>query len=645
MSWDDSLLPEQVFAASHTGTHSRLLAGPGTGKTLVITRRLLYLIHKLAIPANQILSLTFTRAAAQELRRRVADDLGIETDQPRILTLHSFALRQLLKNSNKLHNLPQPLRIADDWEERNIIQEDIKRILNLDSIDEVKELFNQLSSDWQSLDEEHKNNAPDPHFIGAWTQHRSNFGYTLRSELVFQLKRALEQISDFSLEAPLQHLLVDEYQDLNKCDLAVIRELVNSGLELFIAGDDDQSIYGFRKANPDGIRSFLSDYPGSVNLPLEVCKRCDSKILELAEFVASLDTERIPKVTRTESGAAAGEVELLRFSDEYEEAKSVARLCDCLIRRDNYSPSDILILSRVDTHNAFSRILKSAFDEISVPFTADLSTYNPLNGVPGRIILSILRLLRNLGDHLAWRTILRLKTNRIGDGTINSLLDLCRRNGYTFYQLLGLIQIDPTIVSKYGNHITEEVGAIQNLIQDLQTAWDMADLNHSNFNDLLIRIAQWSTNDPTEQSLIKSYIVTRTADSDFSNLTEALSLLESTDEDIEQEINPNSVNMLTMHKAKGLTSKAVIILAAEDELIPGRQETEPNQGDERRLLFVSLSRAKHKLFVSYCTHRRGQQKWLGRTGGSTRRTLTRFLQYAPIRPLNGNDFVRDRYGL
>ena len=643
MSWDDLLLPEQIFAASHSGTHSRLLAGPGTGKTLVLTRRILFLIHKLAIPANQILSLTFTRAAAQELRRRVADDLGNETIQPRILTLHSFALRQLLKNSKKLHNLPQPLRIADDWEERNIIQEDLKRILSLNSVEDVQELLNQLSSDWQSLVEGCENNTPDPRFIGAWTQHRIDFGYTLRSELVFQLKRALEQIPDFELEAPLQHLLVDEYQDLNKCDLAVIRALVNSGLELFVAGDDDQSIYGFRKANPEGIRSFLSDYPGSVNLPLEICKRCDSRILELAEFVASLDTRRIPKNTKAEPGRTAGEVVLFNFSDQYEEANSVAQLCDCLIRRDNYSPSDILILSRVDTHNAFSHILENAFNDISVPFTADLSTHNPLNERSGRLVLSLLRLLRNPDDHLAWRTILRLKTNRIGDGTINNILDLCRLNGYTFSHFLSLVQANPNIIPKIGSHISDEVGEIHRIIQKLNNSFDIANLSEINIKDLLILIAQWSTNEQLEQNLVFQYIVSRIADSKFSSLSEALQLIEASSEDIEQEINRNSVNMLTMHKAKGLTSKAVIILAVEDELIPGRQENEPSLGDERRLLFVSISRAKHKLFISYCTRRRGQQKWLGRVSGLDRRNLSRFLQYAPIRPVNGRTYIQEQY--
>ena len=106
-------------------------------------------------------------------------------------------------------------------------------------------------------------------------------GLGLRSELVYQLKKALEQRGDFELESPIDHLLVDEYQDLNRCDLAIVNRISSRGAELFIAGDDDQSIYGFRKADPAGIRRFPTDYSGATDLELQVCMRCDSDILNL----------------------------------------------------------------------------------------------------------------------------------------------------------------------------------------------------------------------------------------------------------------------------------------------------------------------------------------------------------------------------
>ncbi len=294
MPWDNSLLEEQKKAAGHTGRHARLLAGPGTGKTLTLTRHICFLVEDKGVSADTILAFTFTRAAARELDQRVTAELSKERS-PRISTLHSFALRQLLKNEAIISALPKPLRIADDWEERNIVLEDLKSLLNLDRIREASDLLNELSADWQSLTADESDwemRFPNAKFLGAWREHRQIYGYTLRSELVYQLKKVLEQRADFELESPINHLLVDEYQDLNRCDLAVVQHIESRGVELFIAGDDDQSIYGFRKAHPEGIRRFPEEYPDASKLELQVCKRCDQSILALGLFVAQQDPRR-----------------------------------------------------------------------------------------------------------------------------------------------------------------------------------------------------------------------------------------------------------------------------------------------------------------------------------------------------------------
>jgi DNA helicase-2/ATP-dependent DNA helicase PcrA len=160
MPWNDNLLTQQITAASHTGHHGRLLAGPGTGKTLVLTRRVVYLINERHVAPNEIVALTFTRAAARELRHRITIELGLDPT-PRVSTLHSFALRQLLRNSHRITTLPQPLRIADDWEERHIILENLKSTLGHNRISQTKELFSRLASDWESLAADEPNWAPD----------------------------------------------------------------------------------------------------------------------------------------------------------------------------------------------------------------------------------------------------------------------------------------------------------------------------------------------------------------------------------------------------------------------------------------------------------------------------------------------------
>ena len=136
MAWHDGLTVEQKRAASHVGKHARLLAGPGTGKTRSLTRRVLYLVEEKGVKPSKILALTFTRAATAELRGRVEADLGENDSLPHISTLHSFALKTILENPTRVR-LPQPVRIADDYEERWIIQEELRRILGLGRVSEV----------------------------------------------------------------------------------------------------------------------------------------------------------------------------------------------------------------------------------------------------------------------------------------------------------------------------------------------------------------------------------------------------------------------------------------------------------------------------------------------------------------------------
>lgn len=168
MAWHDGLSGRQLEAARHTGTHARMLAGPGTGKTLVLTRRMVKLITEDGVPPENILAVAFTRINAYDVRKTVADELAqYGVSIPRISTLHSYALRQLLRNSGLITSLPQPLRIADDFEENNIIRADISQTLDL-SKREIRDKFTELSSDWQSLAVENPGYQPaDPRFMGA----------------------------------------------------------------------------------------------------------------------------------------------------------------------------------------------------------------------------------------------------------------------------------------------------------------------------------------------------------------------------------------------------------------------------------------------------------------------------------------------
>jgi len=643
MQWDENLLDDQKKAASHIGSHTRLLAGPGTGKTLTLTRRVAYLVTEKGIPPNQILVVTFTRTAAFELRNRIAEILESQQNElPRVSTLHSFALRQLLRNSNLIESIPRPLRIADDWEERNIILEDLKTILGY-NLKTVRKRFNLLSADWQTLDvdkEGWQNQFIDPQFLGAWRQHREVFGYTLRSELVYQLKRALEQTEEFSLESDYLYLLVDEYQDLNRCDLAVIHALRDKGIEIFGAGDDDQSIYGFRYANPEGIRRFDRDYIPSSSLILKTCVRCDRRIINLFSFVANLDPTRLEKPLKPRNDAGEGEVHILRFVNQQSESKGVATICKYLLDRKGYVPNDILILMRSDRNGVFSSVIREALESMDVPVAVRVGG-TPLDTTDGRIFLSVLRLLADDNDSLALRTLLILRDNRIGKASYSALYNLAHNNAETFSKTVRRVMKEPGLIPRLGGRIAGEMQEIQNILDKHQDRFEsLAD--SSDPQDLLgpLRdLADDVIKDTDSRAEVLQFLESIVKETNSTDHRELLRALSSSLEDVEQELDSESVNIMTMHKAKGLTAKAVIVIAAEDEYIPGRQIGE-KEGDERRLLYVSLSRAQHFLAVTYCERRTGQQRHTGRTSGQSRRTLTRFLRDAPITPINGEDFMR-----
>lgn len=640
MSWESNLLPDQIEAVCKTDCHVCVLAGPGTGKTLTLTRRILYLVQEHNVSPNEILALTFTRAATYELKNRTSEELGSGISvPPRISTLHSFALSQLLRNAPIITIVPRPLRIADDWEERYIIEEDLKRILNLNKIKDVRIKFHQLSADWETLNAEKDNwetEYPDPQFLSAWRKHRETYGYMLRSELVYQLKKSIEQNTDFTLEQLYRHVLIDEYQDLNRCDLEVIKMLTTSGAYIYATGDDDQSIYGFRFAYPQGIRMFSQDYSPCEVLPLENCMRCGDNILQIALFVARLDVSRLEKPIRAYNTEQPGEVHLLNFPDQSEESQCIAQICKHLIEIVGIAPKNILILTRTDRYGVFSSVLKEALTIANVPVATQADVDNPLDQDEGRIFLSFLRLLVNPRDHLAWLTLLKIRNNGIGDQTISKIYQLAINEGLTFVDALVKITTSPGLLSINEDRLLTEYENINNTISQFRSietnSPEELTLHITNIAETIIE------NEDVRQKTI-TYLQSIIDPSEIDNLRDFLSTISASLGDKEQDIDINSVNIMTMHKAKGLTADTVFIVGAEDEYLPGDQIGEEKEGDERRLLYVSLTRAKRALYITYCNRRTNRQRWSGRTSGQTRRTLTRFLIDAPLRPKDGRRYL------
>ena len=615
----EKLTPDQARAVHHKDAHARLLAGPGTGKTFTLTHRVLSLVLKENVDPTSILLLTFTRLAARQLREKLEEVLRPhEKAIPTVATLHSFALKQILSNSGVVDSLPTPVRIADDWEERHIILEDLKATLGLKEIAEVKRLFNRLSADWESLNADEpawEERFEIPQFISAFHEHRERYGETLRAELVYQLKKRLDQNGAFKLDKEYKYILIDEYQDLNPCDLAIVKEFADRGAELYVVGDDDQSIYGFRYANPRGIRDFPVIFTGSQKLALETCYRCDKKILAAAEFVANLDRDRLPKPTKPRDDAEDGEVALLRFDDQYKEAEYIAGKIKELIE-SGVSVKEIVLLFRSSKDKLIAPFVDE-FTKLGIAYKETIESEIEDNK-EYRIVLSLLRLLDQPEDSLAYRTLLQLEDNNLGAKCIADIHSICATKNISFITALREVAADTSII-KQGSRINEYLETIAEKLAQYQKIEKLEDLItavvHENMTASTLR-------DDVETSLKK--IIT----GEDQKLAHFLRSLSTASDEMEQDTEGDGVSLLTMHQAKGLTFDICFIVALEDEFIPGRN-VDNDIDDERRLLYVSMTRPRHKLYMSFCKKRIDGQRHTGRSSGTEGRGLTRFLRDMP----------------
>ena len=621
-----ALTEEQKAAIiSENSEHKILLAGPGTGKSYTILGYIVHLIQEKKVDPKSILLITFTRAATNELKQKVRKELGEDAELPRVSTLHGFALRQLMRNSDKIKALPEGFSIANDFEERYLIMEDIKTLIGGKKIKEVRRLFNLLSANWETLNIERSDwevNFDNPEFLGAWQEHRNIYGYMLRSELVYQLKKALEQEQDIKIDNPIDYLIVDEYQDLNQCDLAIIEHLREKGTKVFCAGDDDQSIYGFRYAYPEGIRMFLKEVPNSEEFKLSECYRCDKDILSLSLQVIGQDVRRIPKKLISMSGLK-GYVQVLRFPNQYEEAKKIAQTIRKLVDTKGIPENKIIILLRSNHNGNFSRPIEKELADQGLSLNQETDNLSIFEENNGRYFLSLLKFFKNPQHDLAIRTILEL-TKGLGNATFMSIYEHAKVKKIRFHKVVELI---------FSGEITD-VTNFSKLIETLRSIYGLYEKLKAE-EDVYAALEILKEFIPDYNADFETHIHNLIETKDLKNIDE---LIEYTNDLLSPSIetpdeNINGIRIMSMHQAKGLTAEAVFIVAAEDEYIPGRGEID----EERRLFYVSLTRAKHYLFVTFCNERLHNQSHSGFLGSpTTKRNFTRFLRDLPaVIPIDG----------
>jgi len=634
MTYDPT--PEQRLILEHQPDRcGRVLAGPGTGKsatTVDLVRRLLA-----RAPAPRIRLLTFTRAATAELAAKVA---GHEAEVERPSTVHSFAIAALLRNPGSAP-FPDPLRIADDWELKAIIRPEVAAMTGVQPRFVKDHLLPEMQAMWMSLvpeEDSEVDEATRNRFIGAFRQHRRVMGYTLLGELPDLLRQALEAYDDLE-GIEYDFLVVDEYQDLNACDLRVLELLAERGVAIFAVGDDEQSIYGWRKAAPEGIRRFPEDYPGADDYVLSVSHRCGSEIIRWARFVIEADPNRPEDRQRLVpvDGAPPGEIAMLSFPSQITEARGVADLVQNLIDKEGLAPSDILVMSRSDYNGNFSRPIKAELASRDIDVDDPSWVDDVINDSANRGVLLLARLIANRADSLAWAGLTVLEQG-IGPTFRKAIYDQASTEGTTFAAGLLAAHAD-------GFEGIPSCARARDLV-NRTLAW--LDAHPVPEHDEVEHWGGW---------LIEAFADDDSPEAVSDALTELLDVVDGLAEpDLGLgrylgQIQPLArdhasaeaagVRFLSPGMSKGLTVEASIIIGAEEGIIP---DPRANEDEERRLLYVGLTRAKQFSYVTWASRRTGPTARAGAARVQERRLASRLLRGGPVQTHKGQNYVRDRWG-
>lgn len=606
-----SLTDSQRQAVEHIDGPLLILAGPGSGKTRVITHRVANLLRH-GVPARNILALTFTNKAADEMRLRL--DRLAPRQAVWMGTFHRFCAR-LLRQYASLVGLSENYTIYDTDDSKKALAAAIKESgvkLTHYTPDQVTRSISWAKNELITpADYQPKPGSP----LGAITakiypvyqRHLLEANAVDFDDLLVHVAMLLRHSAELrgQLDSRYRYILVDEYQDTNMAQYAIVRALSVEHPNLAVTGDPDQSIYGWRGANLNNILEFENDFPDVRVVRLEQNYRSTKNILNVAQHLISHNFKRKKKDLFTENPVGLA-VRLVAYPNHRDEAEYIAARIAEDIQQGKRRPRDIAIFYRV---NYLSRSLEHSLRDHGVPYQI-LKGLEFYQRKEVRDVIAYLRLLNNPRDNVALRRIINTPRRGIGRTTLDrlaghaeqyriSLLDAAREAGLVeslskrsavlvakfvaMYDRLAMHRMAP--VEEIMGHVLAESGYRDHL-RDSDTEEDQERL--ANIDELLNAAREFDQQNPDEGRL--------------EEFLEQASLVSDTD-DLEAEID--RVTLMTLHAAKGLEFPVVYIVALENDILPHKRSVDdPNKiEEERRLLFVGITRAEEELQLSFAQYR------------------------------------------
>lgn len=625
--FSSQLNPSQLEAVQHMDGPSLVIAGAGSGKTRVLTYKIAYLLQQGVMPWN-ILALTFTNKAAREMNNRIADIVG--TEATRNLwsgTFHSIFARILRRESQYMGYSPD-FTIYDTSDSRSLIKTLVKE-MQLDDkgykasvvqnrISEAKNLLmlpEQYAADASLYKRDSINNVPKVRDIYAAYQERCRKANAMDFDDLllntYLLFRRHPEVCEHYRNR-FVHILVDEYQDTNSAQHAIIRQLTHPQSCICVVGDDAQSIYGFRGANIDNILKFTTQYPTAKVIKLERNYRSTQTIVNAANCIIRGNLHQIEKTIYSENEVGE-KLRVFETQGDKDEAEKVAGEIRRLVRREGTDYEDIALLYRT---NAQSRVFEETFRLHAIPYRiwGGLSFYQRKEI---KDVIAYLRMLANPHDEEAFKRIINTPARGIGNTTLSKIMMAAAEHGVSPWEVLcstetyGLslgksaqTRLDGfqyLIVSGMEMAATESAYEVARHMVKASGIW--ADISVDNSPENLSR------RENVEELLnsIKSYEedVLETEGRKLVPLTEFLSQVALLTDADERDDGTPKVTLMTVHAAKGLEFDTVFVTGLEEDLFPNEQaRVFPREmEEERRLFYVAVTRAEHRCYLSFAKSR------------------------------------------
>jgi DNA helicase-2/ATP-dependent DNA helicase PcrA len=625
------LNPQQQKAVIHEGAPLLVVAGAGSGKTRVLTRRISYLMSARAVRPYEILAITFTNKAAGEMKDRVTDLVGPIAKSMWVSTFHSACVRLLHQEIERL-GYSSTFSIYDSADSQKLISR-VMETLNLDAKRYPPRQFqtlisnakNELQTPYQYLSA--AQNQFETIVADVYTMYEKRLQQANALDFDDLIMKTVQVLQEFPetkarFRSRFRHILVDEYQDTNHAQYMLVKELTGTEgdgyplAELCVVGDADQSIYGFRGATIRNILQFEVDYPNAATVLLEQNYRSTQNILNAANAVITQNESRKEKNLWSDAGSGAPLIGYVAES-EYDEAEFVKGEIRSLQDMGQSNPGDTAVFYRT---NAQSRIFEEIFMRAAIPYkvVGGLRFYERKEV---KDLLAYLRVLANPNDEVSLRRVINFPKRGIGDRALEEVEIFSQAQGISFWHALLRVSEATAVPNKAAQSIAQFTSMLTALAVLVEAKTKPSVIIEAVLEQSGLLTELEASTDPQDEVRVENLKELVSASMEYeerpfdelgedeeislSGFLEKVSLVADADEIPDGEDHGGVVTLMTLHTAKGLEFPTVFLTGMEDGIFPhARTLDDPKEiEEERRLAYVGLTRAEKRLYISRAEYR------------------------------------------